>query len=196
MTKAEIRQKYRQKREMLSQEEIVKLSQNIFENFKSFFQLEKGKNIHCFLTATGKNEVQTQLFIEYFQKCQCPIFVPKVVGEKMMAVEQLLPETSLKPNKWGIPEPESDKGSSGVLFDFVLVPLLYADHLGNRVGYGKGFYDGFFAEINPEVKKIGLNFFPPNEKIDDVWENDIPLDYLVTPMDVLSFTGKPSKFTK
>lgn len=195
MTKTEIRKIYRQKRESLSAEEIGALSLLIFENFSRFFQLEKGQNIHCFLTATGKNEVQTQLFIEYFQKCQCHIFVPKVVDGKMDSIE-LLPETRLVPNQWGISEPESNMASEAVRFDYVIVPLLYADHLGNRVGYGKGFYDRFFAEINPEVKKIGLNFFPPNEKIDDVWENDIPLDYLVTPTDVLSFTGKPSKFTK
>lgn len=195
MTKAEIREKYRQQRELLSQEEIVKLSQNIFENFRSYFEITADQNIHCFLTATGKNEVQTQLFIEYFQKCNCRIFAPKVVGEKMIAVE-LLADTLLNPNKWGIPEPVSNEDSSGVLFDFVLVPLLYTDHFGNRVGYGKGFYDDFFADINPEANKIGVNFFPPDEAIDDVWENDIPLDYLVTPTEILSFGKGASKDTK
>lgn len=38
-------------------------------------------------------------------------------------------------------------------------------------------------------KKIGINYFDPDEDIDDVWENDIPLDYLVTPREVLSFTS-------
>lgn len=195
MTKAEIRQKYRQQRELLSQQEIAKLSQNIFENFRGSFELTAGQNIHCFLSSAGKNEVHTQLFFEYFEKCNCRIFVPKVVGEKMIAVE-LFADTLLKPNKWGIPEPVSNEGSSGVLFDFVLVPLLYADHFGNRVGYGKGFYDGFFAEIHPKANKIGVNFFPPDEAIDDVWENDIPLDYLVTPTEMLSFGSGTPKFTK
>lgn len=195
MTKSEIRKKYTQQRELLSQREITMLSRNIFEIFRSFFELTAGQNVHCFLSATGKIEVQTQLFIEYFQKCNCRIFVPKVLGEKMIAVE-LLPKTLIKPNKWGIPEPESDNGSCGVSFDYVVVPLLYADHFGNRVGYGKGFYDDFFAEINPQATKVGVNFFPPNETIDDVRENDIPLDYLVTLTEVLSFGNGASKLTK
>ena len=29
-------------------------------------------------------------------------------------------------------------------FDYVVTPLLYSDDKGNRVGYGKGFYDAFF----------------------------------------------------
>ncbi|MGZ5197266.1 MAG: 5-formyltetrahydrofolate cyclo-ligase, partial [Kaistella sp.] len=70
------------------------------------------------------------------------------------------------------------------------------DRKGNRVGYGKGYYDGFFESVNPRAVKIGLNFFGPDEVIDDVWENDIPLDYLITPVEVLSFFGTASKSTK
>ena len=81
-------------------------------------------------------------------------------------------------------------------FDYVLTPLLYCDRSGNRVGYGKGFYDGFFETVNSKTLKIGLNFFGPNEIIDDIWKNDIPLDYLITPTEVLSFLGIASKSTK
>ncbi len=66
--------------------------------------------------------------------------------------------------------------------------MLYCDYKGNRVGYGKGFYDSFFETLSEETKKIGVNYFNPEEIIDDVWENDIPLDYLVTPDAVLSFS--------
>lgn len=45
----------------------------------------------------------------------------------------------------------------------------------------------FFKASHPIQKKIGVNYFDPDEYIDDVWENDIPLDYLVTPTEVLSF---------
>jgi 5-formyltetrahydrofolate cyclo-ligase len=34
------------------------------------------------------------------------------------------------------------------VFDYVITPLLYCDSFGNRVGYGKGFYDQFFQTIN------------------------------------------------
>ncbi|WP_332020468.1 5-formyltetrahydrofolate cyclo-ligase, partial [Kaistella sp.] len=75
-------------------------------------------------------------------------------------------------------------------------PLLYCDQQGNRVGYGKGYYDGFFETVNVETLKIGISFFGPDEEIDDLRENDIPLDYLVTPAEVLSFLGAASKSTK
>jgi 5-formyltetrahydrofolate cyclo-ligase len=84
-------------------------------------------------------------------------------------------------------EPVSNQSSGEKNFDYVITPLLYCDRTGNRVGYGKGFYDGFFESLSQSSKKIGVNYFSPDETIDDIWEYDIALDYLVTPTEVLSF---------
>ena len=58
---------------------------------------------------------------------------------------------------------------------------------GNRVGYGKGFYDKFLSECKPDTIKIGLSFFEPEELISDIFEGDIKLDYCVTPKTVFQF---------
>ena len=71
--------------------------------------------------------------------------------------------------------------------------MLYCDNQGNRVGYGKGFYDMFFSKIDHNALKVGVGFFPPEALISDVSEQDIPLDYLVTPTEVLSFMSKSIK---
>jgi 5-formyltetrahydrofolate cyclo-ligase len=111
-----------------------------------------------------------------------------MVGEELISVE-IFTSTKFEENLWNIVEPVSNEDSGIIDFDFVITPLLYCDKKGNRVGYGKGFYDGFFETISPNTKKIGVNYFNPDVDIDDVWEKDIPLDYLVTPTDVLSFSG-------
>lgn len=195
MTKAEIRKKYLAKRKALSQEDAAALSKMIFQNFVTYFKPSANQKIHCFFPLKSKNEVDTTLLIDYFLSLNAKVYVPKVVGNDMISVE-FKSETILKNNAWGIPEPESNDDAAIIDYDFVIVPLLYADAKGNRVGYGKGFYDNFFSTINPDVIKVGVNFFEPNETMDDVWENDIPLDYLVTPTDVLSFTAGASKLTK
>jgi 5-formyltetrahydrofolate cyclo-ligase len=71
--------------------------------------------------------------------------------------------------------------------DVVFVPLLAFDKNGNRVGYGKGFYDNFLAKCREDVIKIGLSFFEPEEIIDDVFKTDIRLDYCVTPFGINNF---------
>ena len=43
--------------------------------------------------------------------------------------------------------------------EVVFVPLVAFDETGNRVGYGKGFYDEFLKNCSKDTIKIGLSFF-------------------------------------
>lgn len=186
MLKAELRKKYMQQRKALSTDEAFLLSEKIFENFITYFKPEQGEKVHIFISIFDRKEINTQLFIDYFFKQNIRVFVPKVIADQLIHIE-IFPDTIFETSHWGIPEPVSNEDSGETFFHYVITPLLYCDKKGNRIGYGKGFYDGFFEGISQEVKKIGVNYFNPDENIDDVWGNDIPLDYLVTPTDVLSF---------
>lgn len=189
MLKAELRKKYTQKRKTLSADEAFLLSERIFKHFIDYFKPITGQKVHIFIPIGKFMEIDTQLFINYFLSRNIRVFVPKIVSMKLISVE-IFTDTEFETNAWGISEPVSDEDSGCLDFDYVITPLLYCDHKGNRVGYGKGFYDGFFEGISEKSKKTGVNYFNPDENIDDVWEYDIPLDYLVTPTDVLSFFSK------
>ncbi|MGG5208910.1 5-formyltetrahydrofolate cyclo-ligase [Chryseobacterium sp. MIQD13] len=186
MLKAELRKKYMQKRKALSIDEAFLLSEKILDNFLNYFQPEAGQKVHIFIPIEKFNEINTNIFIKVFLEKNIRVFVPKVLTDRLISVE-ITEETVFETNSWGISEPVSNEDSGELHFDFVITPLLYCDHKGNRVGYGKGFYDGFFQSISAASKKVGINYFSPDENIDDVWENDIPVDYLATPTDVLSF---------
>jgi 5-formyltetrahydrofolate cyclo-ligase len=71
--------------------------------------------------------------------------------------------------------------------DAILIPLVAFDKEGNRVGYGKGFYDRFLAACRPEALKIGISFFPPVDKIEDLHFFDKKLDLCITPDLVYAF---------
>lgn len=186
MLKAELRKKYMQKRKALSTDEAFLLSKKVFGNFINYFKPVSGQKAHIFIPIQKFKEIDTQIFIDYFLNRNIRVFVPKIVDSKLISVE-IFNDTQFEINNWGISEPVSNEDSKVFDFNYVITPLLYCDKKGNRVGYGKGFYDGFFENISSETKKIGVNYFNPDEFIDDVWENDILLDYLVTPTDVLSF---------
>jgi 5-formyltetrahydrofolate cyclo-ligase len=186
MLKAELRKKYIQKRKALSTDEAFLLSQKIFENFIRYFHPKESEKVHIFIPIPTRMEIDTQIFIDYFLAQNIRVYVPKIVADKLINIE-ISEDTVFETNSWGISEPVSNDDSGENYFRYVITPLLYCDKKGNRVGYGKGFYDGLFQSISPETKKIGVNYFGPDEYVDDVWENDIPLDYLVTPTEVLSF---------
>lgn len=189
MKKSELRKIYLEKRKNLSQDEVSLLSERVFENFINYFKPVSAQKIHIFIPIEKFKEINTQIFIDYLLSRNIKVYVPKIVDAKLISVE-IFQDTEFNLNNWGISEPLSNIDSEVLDFDFVITPLLYCDTKGNRVGYGKGFYDQFFENISRKSKKIGVNYFNPDDIIDDVWENDIPLNYLVTPTDVLSFASK------
>jgi len=189
MKKSDLRKIYLEKRNNLSKDEISLFSKRIFQNFINYFRPVSNQKIHIFIPIEKFKEINTQIFIDYFLSRNIKVFVPKIVDTKLISVE-IFSDTQFETNNWGISEPVSNEDSEVLDFDFVITPLLYCDFKGNRVGYGKGFYDQFFENISKNSKKIGVNYFNPDDMIDDVWENDIPLDYLVTPTEVLSFSSK------
>lgn len=186
MTKAELRKIYLEKRKNLSSAEVSDGSKLILENFLNFFEITSSDKIHIFQSIPKFNEVDTSIFVNYFFQKKARVFVPKINSENLLAIE-ISPETEMAINSWGIPEPVGQEDAGVQKYDYVITPLLYCDERGNRVGYGKGFYDRFFAGISPASKKVGVGFFPPDGFIEDFNPHDVPLDYLVTPAAVLSF---------
>ena len=69
----------------------------------------------------------------------------------------------------GIPEPEQAIEADFSKVDLVLVPLCAADKMGNRIGYGGGFYDRLLSNSN--TMKVGLSLSPLLDKIEslDSW---------------------------
>ncbi len=185
LTKNELRALYKAKRMALSQDEVNFLSQKLLENFILQFNPIENQKVNVFLSIEKFNEVNTQIFIDYFFENKIRVFVPKIKGEKIISVE-IFPDYKFEINSWGIKEPISNIASN-VELDYVLTPLLYCDNFGNRVGYGKGFYDSFFSDDYRINNKIGLNFFSPKESISNVFEKDVALDCLITPNNTFKF---------
>ena len=98
----------------------------------------------------------------------------------------LTDNTTLRKNEYNIPEPVDGMTITSQLINVVFIPLLAFDTKGNRIGYGKGFYDRFLSECKPETLKIGLSFFEAEEEI-EATINDIKLDYCSTPNKVFQF---------
>lgn len=152
--------------------------------------------VHTFLPIIGQNEPDMWSFITNIR-----IYYPsiKIVVSRSeprdcsMQHFLLAADIDLKENAWGIVEPIRGERINEVSLDVVLVPLLVADKEGNRVGYGKGFYDRFLAKCRPDCQKIGISLFKPIEKIDDVDSLDVPLDMLITPYSMIRFDNKDKR---
>ena len=185
--KKELRLKYKTLRQNLS---VTDVEENSLAIANAVLKLPIwGKTyFHIFLAIEEHNEVDTELILHLLSGKDKEIIVSKADFESRKMTHFLLTDnTKIKKNEYNIPEPVDGIEVPSQKIEVVFIPLLAFDLKGNRVGYGKGFYDKFLAECKPETIKIGLSFFESEEKINDVFEGDIPLNYCVTPIKTYSF---------
>ncbi|QBA65200.1 5-formyltetrahydrofolate cyclo-ligase [Muriicola soli] len=142
---------------------------------------------HIFLHSAFKKEIDTGPIITLLRGKDKEIIIPKIAPQNQLQHFLLTDSTTLKPNNWGIPEPEHGIKVSPSEIEVVFVPLLAFDRKGHRVGYGGGYYDSFLSECNENTEKIGLSLFDPVDVISDSKPHDIPLDYCVTPEKIYTF---------
>ena len=186
MNKAELRNKYFELRKDLDESTIESSSLEIANQCLKLPIWDK-TSFHIFLSMPQKKEVDTTFLLHILHGRDKTIAVPKTNFKDCSMQAILLQEnTKLQMTNFGVPEPESGISLPPNSFDVIFVPLLAYDKKGNRLGYGKGFYDRFLSQCKSECLFIGLSYFPPEDAI-PVSENDIPLDYCVTPDSLYRF---------
>lgn len=187
MTKKELRKKYKTLRQKLSKEQIDVFSIAIANQLLKL-QIWDYSYYHIFLTIEDKKEINTDYILNILAGKDKNTIIPKSDFKTGELTNYLLTDnTVIKKNSYGIPEPIDGIEISNDKIDVVFIPLLAFDKQGNRVGYGKGFYDKFLSQCKPETIKIGLSFFEAEDEIEDVFERDIGLDYCVTTNSVFQF---------
>jgi 5-formyltetrahydrofolate cyclo-ligase len=180
MTKNEAREEYLKKRQALSDAEISerndKISRRIFESGC----LDAVETIHIFLSLRRTNEPDTWHLIDKLKHTK-KLVIPRINTSGTLDHFYFEGMHQLKQSRFGILEPTHGIPASVNKIDFVFVPLAAIDVEGNRVGYGKGYYDRFLKECRQDCVKAGLSFFEPAERFSDVESHDVPLDLCFTP---------------
>jgi len=124
-------------------------------------------------------EVDPRKILEKFESQSYQISLPKIKKNFQMDFFQWSNKDPLFINKYGIPEPTSNKI---VYPNIILVPLVAFDKDLNRIGYGGGFYDRYFNKIkkNKKIITIGLAYSFQKVKKIPLNKYDFRLDHIVT----------------
>ncbi|AUP79744.1 5-formyltetrahydrofolate cyclo-ligase [Flavivirga eckloniae] len=187
MIKSELRTKYKKLRNDLSLHQIDDLSISIANQVLKL-PIWDHTFYHLFLSIKEQKEVNTDYILNILSGKDKNIVISKSDFKTGLMTHFLLTDnTTIKKNSYNIPEPVDGIPILNDSIEVVFIPLLGFDKIGNRVGYGKGFYDRFLVNCKPETIKIGLSFFEAENSITDVYENDVTLNYCVTPKTVYSF---------
>ena len=187
MTKQELRYKYKFLRKELDDATIDELSRACFRILFANFDLTNNL-VGIFLPIQAKKEPNTFLLIAELLKEKTSYFAPKIdVGEDVLNFYPIRNLDHIALGPYQIPEPLSEEKIELNKLNIILIPLFCFDSKGNRVGYGKGYYDRLLENAPQHLVKIGISLFDEIEIIDDVRDNDIPLDYAITPKKMIQF---------
>ena len=176
MKKAEIRKIVMAQRAQLSEDEFALCENAILSYLRPLLSAES--IVASFKAIPHRNEISLETLEGTFA-------YPRVVSEN--GTMEMAQATEFSNSEWGIPEPVEGYVLEPTDLDIVLIPLLAFDLNGNRVGYGKGFYDRYLLNCRPDCLKIGISLFDPVEGIEDVESHDIPLDMAICPAKLYDF---------
>ena len=175
MKKSEIRKKIIKLRKK-------KYSKNLQINFQSVMRVLRKKQFKKKIIGgyyPHNYEVNVIPILEKFEKLKYMISLPKISKKFSMNFFVWSINEPLNINKYGIPEPITNK----IIYpDVLLVPLVACDKNFNRIGYGGGFYDRYIKKIKKikNVLTIGLAFSYQKIKKIPIEKNDIKLDFIIT----------------
>ncbi len=130
------------------------------------------------------SEADTHALIERLLAFGKRVFLPRVEGKDIVAVEYFGERCELIKNYYGIAEPQGQAYEGKI--DVCITPLLAVNSRGYRLGYGGGYYDRYFT-AHTEILKAGIGYFLQytDEFIED--GGDVPLDIFVCERGIINF---------
>lgn len=183
-----LRQKIREQRRALSESEHEHASYLVCERIAASRVFQQSKHIAFYLTNDG--EVDLSLLIKHAWQQKKKVYLPVLAepNTQRLWFVPYTPNTKLKNNRFGIPEPihsYKTRLRKTLSLDLILMPLVAFDPQGNRVGMGGGFYDRTLAFLRqrkywhkPNLMGVAYEFQKQKQLDANPW--DIPLQAITT----------------
>jgi len=108
------------------------------------------------------------------------VYLPVVGRAGTLAFAAWPRDASLKPNRYGIPEPLGTRRVKAGDLQLIVVPLVAFDAAGNRLGMGGGYYDRALAGRRRNTFLAGAAFSLQRVSRLSAQPWDVPLDLVIT----------------
>lgn len=176
-TKQSLREQYKKIRAALSKEARAANDSTIARHIIELSLYKDAKTLMAYC-AIG-SEASIQAVITHALACGKTVLLPVTdpVTQTMYAA-QLTAAGHLARGGYGIYEPKDARPYCGPI-DLVLVPGLVFGKSGQRIGYGKGYYDKFFGSYNGAIK-AGVAYTCQISEESFGEAHDVRMDYIIT----------------
>lgn len=178
MDKNFFRKTVKKSRDLMKVEERKLESVAVCKKIIELEEYKQAKKIMSFMNFGS--ELEIEIFNQRVLADKKELYLPRVERDGSLSVIKYSGNFSI--GAFGIREPLGE-GYQGDL-DLIITPGLVFDRFGNRIGYGKGYYDRLFSKYSDIVKVAPIFEIQLFDKIPHE-EHDIKIDMIITKNDVL-----------
>ena len=192
-----LRTELRRRRRALSADERASASRQFARILRRSNLLRPGRHIAVY--AAHDCEADPSAIVRLARRNRCQLYLPAIADYRgrRMEFRRYARDTRLRPNRYGIAEPERGVPRIPVRhLDLVLLPLVAVDSSGTRLGTGAGFYDRCLQHLRtgrrwrrPKLIGLGYEFQRVATLAARTW--DVPLDALLTEKNLYGLKGSP-----
>lgn len=174
--KTETRKMLKSRRASIPETTRMDAANSITEQILRLNEIRDARTIFIYISYAS--EVHTHALIKALLAAGKTLAVPKIVKSDYMQAETFSSWEDLVPGELGILTPTDSTPCNGP-FDVAITPGLGFTLSGQRMGFGRGYYDKWFAQ-NKVRHKIALAFEVQLINEMPVEDTDVPMEKIVT----------------
>ncbi len=180
--KNEIRKRILERRNTLSAYEVLEKSNRIISKLEEQTEFRDADIISCYISFD--NEVYTHGLIKKY--CGIKKIAVPYIRHGEIALSYVHNWNELRAGTYGILEPSVIEEADEMDIELAIVPGVAFDEHGNRIGYGKGYFDRLLKKM--KAIKIALAF--ELQIVDEIEyeEHDVRMDKIITEERIISFS--------
>lgn len=181
-TKSDLRERLHAVRNAMTPEKRQRASDAITADLLALERYQGARTVMAYMTFGS--EFLTDRFIGHALAASKVLVLPRIDRShdrlELHAVRDLDAELTAGP--WGIREPRPDfcPPVAVATIDFILVPGLGFTPRGDRLGYGRGYYDRLLAQREPHTAVVAAAFAVQMLDAIPVSTRDAPVDLVIT----------------
>lgn len=181
-----IRLAIRKKREQLSSDFLFQASLEISHHVAKTLWFRRSHRIAFYQATQGELDLTALMQCAWNMRKTCYLPICHPLNHQSLLFTPYFPNETLHPNRYGILEPRIGTYAfcKPLALDLVFMPLIAFDKQGNRLGWGKGYYDRTFAYLRrfpaqsrPLLVGLAFGFQEVAQITAQAW--DIPLHKII-----------------